>query len=524
MKIVNVTQGTPEWHALRADYFTASEAPAMAGASKYVSRQELMATKFTGMPAPVTQAQERIFAKGHAAEEAARPMAEEIVGDELYPVTTVSETYPKLLASLDGMTMDGSIIFEHKLWNESLAEAVRQGACALDPHYLTQMTQQLLVTGAEKCLFMVSDGTPERCVYCWFYPEPSLEQKLLAGWQQFEEDLAKFSPAGVVPKGAQAGEELPELELELTSEVHASNFPVVRSQALAVIEAINTELSTDQHFADAEQAVKYLKAGEEKLKAGKKAALAKTASLSELLESIDELAETMRSKRLELDRLVKARKEELRIQVIEQANAELNDYVQSLGKTDARLTPSVTMSVAHAIKGKRNLEKIKEAAAEAVAEAKVAARIESERLADNLKLLEGYQRPELFERDDHRLIALRAGQMVDEIEHRIAQEDQRIAEERARIARKAAETEADQAAPGPMSVEEDESLAREFEDEVLGSKVDAPLPSEYVTIPRAEYSRLVDAKARLDALEAAGVDNWIGYDDAMSMLEEEATA
>jgi len=35
MQVHNVQQGTPEWHALRSSYFTASEAPAMMGASKY---------------------------------------------------------------------------------------------------------------------------------------------------------------------------------------------------------------------------------------------------------------------------------------------------------------------------------------------------------------------------------------------------------------------------------------------------------------------------------------------------------
>jgi len=33
MKIVNLIQGTPEWHAHRAQHFNASDAPAMLGAS-----------------------------------------------------------------------------------------------------------------------------------------------------------------------------------------------------------------------------------------------------------------------------------------------------------------------------------------------------------------------------------------------------------------------------------------------------------------------------------------------------------
>ena len=35
-----------------------------------------------------------------------------------------------------------------------------------------------------------------------------------------------------------------------------------------------------------------------------------------------------------------------------------------------------------------------------------------------------------------------------------------------------------------------------------------------------EYSQLLDRDQKLCALEAAGVDNWAGYDEAMNILEE----
>lgn len=48
-----------------------------------------------------------------------------------------------------------------------------------------------------------------------------------------------------------------------------------------------------------------------------------------------------------------------------------------------------------------------------------------------------------------------------------------------------------------------------------GSQVKAP---EQVTISRKEYDQLLAAQAMLDALKAAGVDNWSGYPDAMEQL------
>ena len=42
-----------------------------------------------------------------------------------------------------------------------------------------------------------------------------------------------------------------------------------------------------------------------------------------------------------------------------------------------------------------------------------------------------------------------------------------------------------------------------------------------ITISMEEYERLVDAESTLEALICAGVDNWEGYEYAMSMLDEE---
>lgn len=41
-----------------------------------------------------------------------------------------------------------------------------------------------------------------------------------------------------------------------------------------------------------------------------------------------------------------------------------------------------------------------------------------------------------------------------------------------------------------------------------------------VSISKAEYESLLAAERELAALEAAGVDNWIGYEAAMRSLEQ----
>jgi len=41
-----------------------------------------------------------------------------------------------------------------------------------------------------------------------------------------------------------------------------------------------------------------------------------------------------------------------------------------------------------------------------------------------------------------------------------------------------------------------------------------------VTITEEEYNALLDRDQELCALEAAGVDNWEGYEEAMNILKE----
>jgi hypothetical protein len=45
--------------------------------------------------------------------------------------------------------------------------------------------------------------------------------------------------------------------------------------------------------------------------------------------------------------------------------------------------------------------------------------------------------------------------------------------------------------------------------------------TQYVTIPLSEYNDLLDSDKFLLALEAAGVDNWGGYDRAKEIYYEE---
>ena len=386
MIIHNVAQGSPEWLALRANFKTASEAPAMMGESKQIKRTDLLNAKKTGLDRDVSWwVQTFLFDKGHEAEANGRPIVEASIGEDLFPVVG---TEGDLLASMDGMTLLGETLFEHKMWNEQLAADVRAGT--LDPHYYWQLEQQLLVSGAEKVIFVCSDGTEQNFVSMEYLAVPGRAETLVAGWKQFDADLLEYTPAEVVAETiGKTPETLPALRIEVTGMVTASNLDQFKAHSLAVFDAINTELETDQHFADAEKAVKWCGDVEERLEAAKQHALSQTESIDLLFRTIDEISAEARAKRLMLNKLVQARKISIREDIVMDAAKELQKHVDQINESlggKARL-PVIPAGFANAIKGKKTISSLRDAAGSELARAKIAASETGDKMRANLATL-----------------------------------------------------------------------------------------------------------------------------------------
>jgi predicted phage-related endonuclease len=319
MQIHNFVQGSPEWHAHRATHRNASEAAAMLGLDKKVTRDELIRMKATGSEQEFSDwVQTNILDKGHEYEAKARAIMEKIIGKDLFPVTGSSGIYS---ASFDGLDMDEVDGFEHKQWNEELAGLVKQGIVP-DSH-MPQVQQQLMVGGLRKVIFTVSDGTAEKMVYTEVLPDTAWFERLVLGWEQFDKDAAAYVPAEVKEKPvAEVIKALPTLAIQIKGEVVSSNLPLFKQVADEFIANIKTELETDQDFADAEAMVKFLKDGEASLESAKTAAIGQTATIDELMRTIDHIKETMRSKRLVLDRSVTSEKEKRRIEILQRIQRE----------------------------------------------------------------------------------------------------------------------------------------------------------------------------------------------------------
>ena len=453
MNIIDAAQGSQEWLDIRAKHFTASEAPAMMGASKYTTRSELLRQKATGITEDIDANKQRLFDRGHAAEAAARPVVEGLMQVELYPATGSLEVDGlPLLASFDGLTMLEDLCWENKLWNATLADAIRAGQ--IEPHYYWQLEQQLLVSGAERVYFTTSDGTPENTVGMWYASVPERRAQLIAGWKQFANDLSEYEHVETAPAPVAATiEALPALFVQVEGKVLATNLGDFKAAAQTFIDGIKTDLVNDQDFADADKMVKFLKDGEERLALAKSQALAQTASIDELFRTVDAISEQMKAKRLALERLVKSEKESRRAAIVSEAQQALMQHRAALTqRIGGNWLPPLNHGVfADAIKGLKSLDSMRDKVSTALANAKIEANEIADRVQINLTTLEANAEHKMLFPDFAQLITKPNGDFMDTVNariaaHKAAEAEKAEATKKAEEARIAAAVEAERQA------------------------------------------------------------------------------
>jgi len=454
MEVHNLVQGTPEWHAYRTEHDNASDAPAVMGVSSYKKREHLIAERATGVAPEIDAATQRLFDSGHRFEALARPRAEEIIGDDLYPVTG---SRGRLSASFDGLTMAKDTAYEHKRLNQRLRAAFAQiealpagerearAGLLLPDEYQVQMEQQCDVSGCTKVLFMATswsdDGALLEMQYCWYYPNLDLRARIVAGWEQFHKDVAAYQPtaAAAPPVVGRRPENLPALLIQVSGAITATTLPEFKEHALAVLGGVNRTLSTDQDFATAESTVKWCADVEGQLAAAKAHALSQTASIEEVFRTIDEISAETRRVRLDLNKLVTARKEEIRGEIVAGGVSAFRDHIASL---NARLgkpyMPAVPVDFNAAVKGKRTLDSLRGAVNDELARAKIAANEIADRIQLNLNTLREQATAHAFLFADAPTLVMKANDDLQVLiksrigEHE-AKEAKRLEDERARI-------------------------------------------------------------------------------------------
>lgn len=369
----SLIQGSQEWHAYRSTHDNASDAPAVLGYSSYKTREQLIVERATGITPEIDPATQSRFDAGHRFEALARPLAEEIIGEDLYPVTGSLEG-SRLSASFDGITLLENNAFEHKSLNKRLRAALEVPGCTgadLPMEYQIQMEQQCAVSGCEKILFMASTWDSEdRLVeelHCWYTPNQELRDLILAGWEQFHKDMASYVPKeAVAPVIASPMESLPAVVVQVQGSITVGgNLHAFGDALRTFIARIPQKPATDQQFADAEAACKALKKAEDALAQAEDGALAQISDVEQMRRTVADLKNLARTTRLATERLVTAEKDARKLEIVQQAQAAMIEHVltvnQALQKEGAGYLPTPPAGLfAPCIKGVKSLDSMRD--------------------------------------------------------------------------------------------------------------------------------------------------------------------
>lgn len=529
MQIVNLVQGSPEWHAHRAQHFNASDAPAMMGASSYRTRSELIKELATGITPEVDAVTQRRFDDGHQFEALARPLAEEIIGEELSPCVG---TRGKYSASFDGLTFMNDVAFEHKTLNGTLREVLAAGCTGADLplQYRVQMEQQAMVSGCERILFFASkwtaEGLPVETYHCWYEPDAELRAQILAGWEQLEKDVAAYQPQAAEPKPqpeAKIRDALPVLRIEARGEITTSTLDSFREEVLHRINSVNAVLETDQQFADADADAKWLRDVSSAMKQAGKKVRSDMQSVDDVLNVLEQLDQIATRKAIDLEKRIKAEKDVRKQVIIQEAQQALDEHVAGLNKQlGANWLPRMAGGFAETVKGLKSLDSMRDKVAVALTNAKLQAQTTANTLLMNRDFLRddgtgqdwitlfpdfatmGVKEPEVFKA----MASMRISGFKQAEAARLEKERERIRAEEEAKARREAEARAQaelaqqrqqvqqqaQAAQADIAqAQQDGTLAKPLADDLSG----------LVTEQAAEGVAGIDAQQAIDAAKAS---------------------
>lgn len=488
MKILPVHQHTPAWYAARAKYYrTASRAPIIMGTSLYgVTRNDLMAEIKTGISREVDTQTQALFDAGHAAEESARKIVEHYLKAPLLPLTCLTDD-EYLLASFDGICEDLRVWWEHKIWNEKLAAQVR--AKQLDPYHYWQLEHQAIVCNLDYVIFMCSDGTKERAAYFKYIPVPGRREQLLAGWQQFDIDLAAYRHVEVIPATVAAPVmALPTLFVQARGEVTNTNMPDFKAQITKFIGALNMTPVTDQEFADSKEIAKKLRELAVKIKERKTDMLAQTATIGEIATEIDHLAEVVNTSALQLEKAVEREENSRKLRVVTEGQTKLAEHITKLNiRLGAPYMPIITADFGGAIKGKRLITAMEDAIATLLANQKIEANAVADRIEINLNCLRETAKDHAFLFADTAQIVLKANDDFAALvklrisEHQ-AGEEKRLEAEREKIRREEQER-AEQRVKDAAAAQANTTAKQDYRpiEDIPGSKDESVCPIEPVS-------------------------------------------
>lgn len=150
--VCDLEQGSDEWALWREKGVGSSDAPAILGVSPWSTALQLWERK-TGRREP--QATNAAMQRGTDLEVYARREFEFEHGGDFPPACLIHPDYPFLKASLDGWNPERRMVVEIKCPGRADRDLALSGK--VPPKYLPQVMHLLLVSGADRCLYVTYD-------------------------------------------------------------------------------------------------------------------------------------------------------------------------------------------------------------------------------------------------------------------------------------------------------------------------------------------------------------------------------
>lgn len=152
MRIVNVKQGTPEWHQFRRTHLGASDAISIMGMSPWKSPIELYEDKIFQLD----QKENPYMYRGKQLEPIALQEFEKETGLIMFPAVYIHDTIDWMCASFDGITLEEDAIVEIKCPGKKDHEEALKGR--IPKKYMPQLQHQLFVSGLDIAYYYSFDG------------------------------------------------------------------------------------------------------------------------------------------------------------------------------------------------------------------------------------------------------------------------------------------------------------------------------------------------------------------------------
>lgn len=165
-------QNTPEWLEYRRTKIGASDCPTIMGVSPWSTPYQLWLEK-QGLKEP--KAMTCFMQRGIDLQDEALECFEKMTGLQMFTEIRVHPKYPFIIASLDGITLDGQHVVEIKCPGEKAHSIALSGK--VPDYYMPQLQHQMEVCGHEHMYYFSYDG--EKGVVIDVYRDGEYAKKLI---------------------------------------------------------------------------------------------------------------------------------------------------------------------------------------------------------------------------------------------------------------------------------------------------------------------------------------------------------